>query len=106
MQYLVYIYTKVIFVHLKPSLLDPSLRLSDLAWALGICIPNKVLSDADADGSEHPENPTPVTLGRSELVMCPLNCKLYPLVILNQNNSFDCPSSNCFHVQFLACHVP
>lgn len=56
MQYLVYIYTKVIFVHLKPSLLGPSLRLSDLAWALGICIPNKVLSDADADGSEHPEN--------------------------------------------------
>ena len=56
MQYLVYIYTKVIFVHLKPSLLGPSLRLSDLAWALGICIPNKVLSDAYTAESEHPEN--------------------------------------------------
>ena len=56
MQYLIYIYTKVIFVNLKPSLRGPSLRLSDLAWALRICIPNKVLGDADAAGPEHPEN--------------------------------------------------
>ena len=56
MQYLIYIYTKVIFVNLKPSLRSPSLRLSDLAWALRICILNKVLGDADAAGPEHPEN--------------------------------------------------